>query len=97
MDNIKIEGSDARCVISGDGFSYIFIDGHPAVLIKDGKELSAPDFPEHRGRKMKSRAKLVHKYWDSALVITSYTAGLKKTNVRYHVFPDGELKREYVY
>lgn len=97
MENIKIDGSDERCTISGDGFSYTFINGHPVSVIKNGKEQEKIPFPEHNGKKMKSKTKLVHKYWDSALVITVYSHLLKKTVVKYHIMSDGEMKKEFVY
>lgn len=97
MEKIKIEGSDEKCVISGEGFSYTFIDGHPQSIIKNGVRQDGLPFPEHNGKKMKSKAKLVHKYWESALVITKYTYGFERTEVKYHIMPDGELKQEFIY
>ncbi len=96
-ETIKIEGSDENCTVSGEGFSYTFIKGHPSVIIKNGVKHEKIAFPEHKGRAMKSRAKLVHKYWDSALIITVYSHALKKTKVKYLVLSDGSLKREIIY
>ena len=97
MEKIKIEGSNEKCVISGENFSYTFVDGHPTVINKNGARQEGLPYPEHKGKKMKSKAKLVHKYWDSALVITKYTYGFEKIEVKYHVLPDGELKQEFIY
>ena len=97
MDKIKIEGSDEKCTISGENFSYTFVNGHPTRVYKNGERQSDIPFPEHKGKKMKSKAKLVHKYWESALVITKYTYGFEKIEVKYHVLPDGELKQEFIY
>ncbi len=97
MDNIKINGSDRECEISGDGFSYKFLNGHPVSIIISGEKQPDVPFPEIGGKATKSRAKLVHKYWDSALVITEYRRGLKKTEVKYHIQSNGEMKIETVF
>lgn len=97
MDKIQITGSDKKCVISGDGFSYTFENGHPVSMVKDGKKLEPVPYPEHGGKKMRSKAKLVHKYWESALVITTYSGGFEKTEVKYHILPSGEMKQEFIY
>lgn len=94
MENIKIYGSDEKCVISGEGFSYTFIDGHPVSVTKNGEEQEKIPVPEHNGKKLRSRAKLVHKYWDSALVITEYSYFFKRMTVKYHIMPDGEMKKD---
>lgn len=97
MDRIKIEGSDEKCIISGEGFSYTFINGHPtAAYINNVRQDTLP-VPKHNGKKMRSKAKLVHKYWDSALVITKYTYAFERIEVKYHVLPGGELKQEFIY
>lgn len=97
MDKIKIEGSDEKCTVSGEGFSYTFIDGHPVSAVRNGVKLESIPHPKHNGKKMKSKAKLVHKYWDSALVITKYTYGFERIEVKYHILPDGQLKQEFIY
>lgn len=97
MKKIEISGSDKECRINGENFSYLFENGHPTALMKDGVRLPAIPYPEKNGRKMKSKAKLVHRYWDSALVITKYTQGLKSIEVKYHISSDGEIKKECLY
>lgn len=97
MEKIKIEGSDEKCTISGEGFSYTFTDGHPTSIIKNGVRQEAIPYPQHNGKNMKCKAKLVHKYWESALVITKYSYGFEKIEVKYHILPDGELKQEFLY
>lgn len=91
MDNIKIIGKDADCIIAGENFSYRFINGHPTEIIKDGKREENVPVPEEN---MKSKGKLVHKYWDSALVLTEYRKGLKKIKVKYRILSTGELLKE---
>lgn len=97
MEKIKIEGSDEKCIVSGEDFSYKFVDGHPTVIYKNGVRQPDIEYPKHNGKNMKSKAKLVHKYWDSALIITKYTCGFEKTEIKYHILSDGELKKETVY
>ncbi len=97
MDNIIITGSDKECEIAGDGFRYKFRNGHPVEIIIGGEKQEAIPFPEADGKPMKSKAKLVHKYWDSALVITKYTKGLKKIEVKYHILSTGEMKKETLF
>lgn len=97
MDNITITGSDESCVISGEGFSYKFENGHPTEIVIDGKAQAAVPVPEINGKPSKAKTKLVHKYWDSAMVITEYRRGLKKMQVKYLVLSSGEMKTENVF
>lgn len=97
MENIKITGSDESCTISGENFSYKFENGHPTVIVKDGEKQPDIPFPLISGKHTKSKTKLVHKYWDSVLVITKYTCGIKSIEVKYHVLSNGELKYENVW
>ena len=96
MDNIIITGSDKSCVISGEGFSYRFENGHPTEIIIDGKTQESIPVPEINGKAATPKTRLVHKYWDSAMVITEYRRGLKKLQVKYFVHSSGELKIENI-
>lgn len=97
MDNITIIGSDESCEIYGEGFSYKFVNGHPVEIIIDGKKQEPIPVPEIDGKTAKPKAKLVHKYWDSAMVITEYRKGLKKTEVKYYVLSTGKMKTETLF
>lgn len=97
MDNISIIGSDESCVISGESFSYKFVNGHPAEIVIDGKLQDAVPVPEIGGKTAAPKTKLIHKYWDSAMVITEYRKGLKKIQVKYHILSSGEMKTENVF
>lgn len=97
MESIKITGSDEKCTISGEGFSYTFENGHPTVIMKNGERQPDIPFPVIGGKGARSKTKLVHKYWDSALVITKYTKGTKSIEVKYHILSNGELKYENVW
>lgn len=97
MDNIKITGSDKECEITGEDFGYVFLNGHPVSATVSGEKLPDIPYPEISGKKTKSKTKLVHKYWDSALVITEYRHGLKTLEVRYHIMSSGEMKIETVF
>ncbi|MDD6021798.1 MAG: hypothetical protein ACI4GA_04800 [Acutalibacteraceae bacterium] len=94
MENIKITGSDDKCQITGENFSYTFENGHPTVIIRDGERQPDIPFPLIGGKHAKSKTKLVHKYWDSALVVTKYTRGVKSIEVKYHILSNGEMKSE---
>ncbi len=97
MDTIKIAGSDNKCVISGENFSYTFENGHPVMMIKDGQKVEPLAYPTHNGKEMKSKARIVHKYWNSVLVITRYRYGFETIEIKYHILPTGEIKQEHVY
>lgn len=97
MENIKISGSDEKCTITGENFSYTFENGHPTVIIRNGERQPDISLPLISGKHARSKAKLVHKYWDSALVITKYTRGTKSIEVKYHILSNGELKYENVW
>ncbi len=97
MDNITIIGSDESCEITGEGFSYKFVNGHPAEIVIGGKKQDAIPVPEIDGKATKPKTKLVHKYWDSAMVITEYKKGLKKIEVKYYVLSTGEMKKETLF
>lgn len=97
MDDIKIIGSDENCEISGEGFNYKFVNGHPTEIIIDGKKQEPVPVPEIDGKPAKAKTKLVHKYWDSAMIITEYRKGLKKLEVKYYVLATGEMKKETLF
>ena len=97
MDNIRINGSDKDCEISGEGFSYRFVKGHPVSGVVAGVKQPQTPYPLIGGKAAKSRARIVHKYWDSALVVTEYRRGFKKVKVKYLILSSGEMKIETVF
>jgi len=96
MELIKITGSDKLCEISGENFSYTFENGHPVKIIKNSINQDAVPYPKNNSKNMKSKTLLVHKYWDSALVITKYFNVFSSFRVKYHIFSNGDMKQETI-
>lgn len=92
MNSVKIKGSDKCCVIYGEGFSYTFVNGHPVRIIRNLKPCREIPYPLTGSGTVKSKAKLVHKYRDSAMVITRYKCGSEKKEAVYRILPSGECE-----